>query len=84
MSTVATYKRGTEGAINKALGLTKGFMFHLITGNGRQEIKDYYKTLTQEQIQTIGREFFQELNLQSYTRIKLTEEFTDIFKHYNK
>lgn len=84
MCVVSTYKRGIEGAVLKKLGLSKGFVFHLMTGKGRQHIIKRYKETPKEKIQEIGRKYFTEWDLQQYTKIKLKEEFTDLIIKYNR
>lgn len=84
MCIVSTYKRGIEGAVLKKLGLSKGFVFHLMTGKGRQHIIKRYKETSKEKIQEIGRKYFTEWDLQQYTKIKLKEEFTDLTIKYNR
>lgn len=54
---VSTYKRGIESAVLKCFNLSKGFVFHLITGNGRENIKKEYYNMSVEERQNKGRQF---------------------------
>ena len=79
---VSTYGRGIEKTILNHFDLTKGFVYHLMIGNGRQNIKNKYKNTSKEERQKIGREKFNEWQLQSYSKIKIKEEYKDLFLHY--
>ena len=79
---VSTYGRGIERAILNHFDLTKGFVYHLMIGNGRQNIKNKYKNTSKEERQKIGREKFNEWQLQSYSKIRIKEEYKDLFLHY--
>lgn len=79
---VSTYGRGIESAILRHFNLKKGFVFHLMTGNGRQDIKEKYRNTIKEERQRIGREKFLEWNLQSYSKNKIKEQYKDLFDHY--
>ena len=79
---VSTYGRGIESTILKHFGLTKGFVFHLMTGKGRMEIKERYRLTPQEKRIEIGRQYFLHWNLQQYTKLKIKEEYKDLFAHY--
>lgn len=83
MCVVSTYGRGIESAILRYFNLSKGFIFHLMTGNGRHEIKQKYKNTSEEEIKKIGRDFFLKWELQKLSRIKLKEEFTDLTTKYS-
>ena len=67
---VSTYGRGIEAAIAEKIGLTKGFVFHFVTGNGRNDIKEKYKSLSKEEIIHIGESYFKELNIQKNIKKK--------------
>lgn len=82
MCVVSTYGRGIESAILKNFDLSKGFVFHLMTGNGRMEIKEKYKNTPKEKRIEIGREYFHLWQLQSYSNNKIKEEYKDLFVHY--
>ena len=82
MCVVSTYGRGIESAILKNFDLSKGFVFHLMTGNGRMEIKEKYKNTPKEKRIEIGREYFHLWQLQSYSNNKIKEEHKDLFVHY--
>ena len=79
---VSTYGRGIERTILNHFDLTKGFVYHLMIGNGRQSIKNKYKNTSKEERQKIGREKFNEWQLQSYSKIKINEEYKALFLHY--
>ena len=79
---VSTYGRGIERTILNHFDLTKGFVYHLMIGNGRQNIKNKYKNTSKEERQKIGREKFNEWQLQSYSKIRIKEEYKDLFLHY--
>lgn len=79
---VSTYGRGIEKTILNHFNLTKGFVYHLMIGNGRQNIKNKYKNTSKEERQKIGREKFNEWQLQSYSKIRIKEEYKDLFLHY--
>lgn len=78
----STYGRGIESTIIKHFGLKKGFLFHLMTGKGRTRIKEEYKNTSEEKRKKIGKEKFQEWNLQSYSKNKIKEQYRDLFIHY--
>lgn len=82
MCVVSTYGRGIESAILKRFNLSKGFVFHLIKGNGRIEIKRKYLNLSKESIQDIGRKFFKEWDIQSFSKVKIKEDYKNLFDHY--
>ena len=79
---VSTYGRGIERTILNHFDLTKGFVYHLMIGSGRQSIKNKYKNTSKEERQKIGREKFNEWQLQSYSKIRIKEEYKDLFLHY--
>ena len=79
---VSTYGRGIERTILNHFDLTKGFVYHLMIGNDRQSIKNKYKNTSKEERQTIGREKLNEWQLQSYSKIRIKEEYKDLFLHY--
>lgn len=58
MCVASTYGRGIEKTILTHFGLSKGFIFHLMTGNGRNAVKQRYTNLTPEERQTIGKRYF--------------------------
>ena len=84
MCVVSTYGRGIETTILKKFNLSKGFIFHLMTGNGRQEIKDKYSLLTREEIEEIGDKYFGEWQLQTYTKITLKRVYTNLIEKYKR
>lgn len=79
----STYGRGIESAILKNFELSKGFIFHLMTGNGRQNIKERYKQLSKEERQEIGRKYFNLWKLQDYSKNTIKEEYRDLVVHYD-
>lgn len=82
MCVVSSYGRGIESTILKHFNLSKGFIFHLMTGNGRKEVKEQYRLLSEEEIQKIGKFYFNEWNLQSYSKIKIKEVYLNLFEKY--
>lgn len=82
MCVVSTYGRGIEQTILKKFDLSKGFVFHLMTGNGRVEIKEKYSKLSQDEIERIGEEYFREWELQRYSKIKIKREYTNLIEKY--
>ena len=82
MCVASTYGRGIESAILKYFDLKKGFLFHLMTGKGRIDIKNRYKETSEEERKKIGRAKFSEWQLQSYSKSKIKEEYKDLFHHY--
>lgn len=82
MCVVSSYGRGIESTILKYFNLSKGFIFHLMTGNGRKEVKEQYRLLSKEEIQKIGKFYFNEWNLQSYSKIKIKEVYLNLFEKY--
>lgn len=82
MCVVSSYGRGIESTILKHFNLSKGFIFHLMTGNGRKEVKEQYRLLSKEEIQKIGKFYFNEWNLQSYSKIKIKEAYLNLFEKY--
>ena len=83
MCVASTYGRGIESTILKHFSLSKGFIFYFITGKGRQEIKKRYKNTSKEERINIGKKYFQEWELQKYSRNKIKEEYKDLFVHYD-
>lgn len=79
---VSTYGRGIESAVLRKFNLTKGFVFHLMTGNGRQEVKLRYKNTPGEERKEFGEKKFKDWNLQSYSKIKLKKDYKDLILHY--
>ena len=82
MCVVSSYGRGIESTILKHFNLSKGFIFHLMTGNGRKEVKEQYRLLSEKEIQKIGKFYFNEWNLQSYSKIKIKEVYLNLFEKY--
>lgn len=78
----STYGRGIESAMLKYFDLSKGFIFHLMTGKGRNDIKLRYANTPKEEIIKIGRKYFEEWELQSYSKNKIKEEYKDLVVHY--
>ena len=60
-----------------------GFIYHLMTGKGRQEAKLCYHNYSKEERIEIGRQYFLKWNLQSYSKIKLKEQYTDLEIKYS-
>lgn len=83
MCVCSTYGRGIEQAILNYFGLSKGFIFHLMTGSGRQEIKKQYHNYSKEKRMEIGRQCFKDWHLQDYTKINIKEQYTDLENKYS-
>lgn len=83
MCVVSTYGRGIEAAILKHFSLSKGFIFHLMTGKGRLDVKKEYSLLTKEQREEIGQQYFLEWNLQSYSKNKIKKQYSDLITKYS-
>lgn len=83
MCVVSTYGRGIETTILKHFGLSKGFIFHLMTGKGRLDVKKEYSLLTQEQREEIGQQYFLEWNLQNYSKNKIKKQYSDLIIKYS-
>lgn len=83
MCIVSTYGRGIEKTILTKFDLSKGFIFHLMTGNGRYEIKEKYGKMSSEEIMSIGEKYFTEWELQKYSKIKIKKVFTNLLEKYN-
>lgn len=83
MCVVSTYGRGIESAILKHFSLSKGFVFHLMTGKGRLEVKQQYKKTSKEKRIDIGRHYFKKWELQKYSKNKIKEQYDDLFLRYD-
>lgn len=79
---VSTYGKGIEQTILKKFDLSKGYIYHTMTGTGRLEIKKQYRDLAKEERQEIGRKYFKEWELQSFSKNKINEKYRDLFIHY--
>lgn len=82
MCVVSSYGRGIEKAILEKFNLSKGFIFHLMTGNGRQNIKNKYNETSSEKIMEIGEKYFNIWELQSFSKIKIKKEFKNLLEKY--
>lgn len=82
MCVASTYGRGIEQVILKKIGLSKGFIYHLMTGTGRQNIKERYKTTSKEEVQRIGKKCFEDWELQSLSKNKIKEKYTNLIEKY--
>lgn len=78
----STYGRGIESAILKKFNLSKGYIFHIMRGNGRQELKNKYKNMSQLERITVGKQKFEEWKLQKYSKLKLKEQYRDLVEYY--
>lgn len=83
MCVTSTYGRGIEKAILEYFSLSKGFIFHLMTGNGRTAVKNRYAALSKEERQEMGKKYFKEWNLQTYAKVTLKEKYTDLMIKYS-
>lgn len=77
---VSTYGRGIEAEILNKLDMSKGFVYHFVTGKSRQNIKDKYNSLTEEEIKSIGESFYNELGI----TLKLKKQFKHLRDKYPK
>lgn len=77
---VSTYGRGAEKVCLDKFNLSKGFVFHFVTGNGRKNIKDNYKQLSEEQICQIGKQSYIEWGITK----KLKEKYKNLRDKYPK
>lgn len=82
MCIASTYGRGIESVILKNFDLSKGFLFHLMTGNGRKNIKEQYKNTSIKERKKIGEKYFELWHLQSYSKLTIKKEYKDLFLHY--
>lgn len=79
---VSTYGRGIEATILKKFNLGKGLVCHSFKDGHREKVKTLYDALSKEEIQKIGKETFEEWDLQKYSQIKIKEEYKNLFFHY--
>ena len=82
MCVVSSYGRGIEKTILTHFGLSKGFIFHLMTGNGRLKVKERYTNLSQEERMNIGEKYFKEWKLQQYSKINIKKIYSDLNTKY--
>ena len=82
MCVVSSYGRGIEKTILTHFGLSKGFIFHLMTGNGRLKVKEQYTNLSQEERMSIGEKYFEEWKLQQYSKINIKKIYSDLNTRY--
>ena len=82
MCVASTYGRGIEKAILTYFGLSKGFIYHLMTGTGRQSVKQQYTNLSKEERIEIGKRYFIEWNLSQYSAREIKEVYTDLNTKY--
>lgn len=82
MCVVSSFGRGIEQTIIQHFHLSKGFIFHLMTGNGRIEVKTQYSQLTQNEIEEIGHKYFLEWNLQQYSKLTIKPIYQNLFDRY--
>lgn len=78
----STYGHGSEAPILRKFGYSKGLIYHLMTGNGRQELKLRYKNTPKEIRQEIGRQYFKEWELQKYASRTIKESYKDLISYY--
>ena len=82
MCVVSSYGRGIEKTILTHFGLSKGFIFHLMTGNGRLKVTEQYTNLFQEERMSIGEKYFKEWKLQQYSKINIKKIYSDLNTRY--
>lgn len=75
---VSTYGRGAEKVCLDHFGLSKGFIYHFVSGAGRQEIKNKYKSMTQSEITKRGKKCYQDWDVGK----KLKEEYCNLTEKY--
>lgn len=83
MCVVSCYGRGIEACILRSFDRKKGFIYHLMTGNSYKLAKINYKNLTEDEIQTIGEEYFKKWNLDSYSKVKIKKQFQNLMSRYD-
>lgn len=83
MCVVSSYGRGIEKTILDYFDLSKGFIYHLMKGNGRQEVKNKYNNLSKEQIIQIGKNYFTKWDLQKYSKLKIKQCYNNLNERYN-
>ena len=76
----SNYGRGIESCILQKFGLSKGFLFHFRKGSGRQNIKDEYTNLTDEEIKNIGQKYYSDWELEKFAKVKIKEQFHRIIE----
>lgn len=85
MCVVSSYGRGIENLILKHFNLSKGFIFHLMTGNGRVEAKLKYSKMSEKQILNVGNYYFKKWDLVHYSNKKIpTSCYTNLNDKYIK
>ena len=82
MCVVSCYGRGIEACILRSFDRKKGFIYHLMTDNSYKLAKINYKNLTEDEIQTIGEEYFKKWNLDSYSKVKIKKQFQNLTVRY--
>ena len=83
MCVVSCYGRGIEACILRSFDRKKGFIYHLMTDNSYKLAKINYKNLTEDEIQTIGEEYFKKWNLDSYSKVKIKKQFQNLILRYD-
>lgn len=83
MCIVSCYGRGIEACILRSFDRKKGFIYHLMTDNSYKLAKINYKNLTEDEIQTIGEEYFKKWNLDSYSKVKIKKQFQNLILRYD-
>lgn len=74
---VSTYGRGAERFCLDKFNLSKGFVFHFIVGKTRENIKQKYKSLTQEEIEEVGQQCWE-----NWGKPKLKKEYKNLKDRY--
>lgn len=81
---VSSYSRGIEQAILKKFNMSKGFVINCFRyGNSHKKAKDKLKSMSPEEIQSIGKLKFIEWELNKYNAY-LKPIYTDLFVKYSK
>lgn len=73
----STFGRGSERFCIRYFGISKGFLYHFVSGKGRIEIKERYKSLSKEQIISIGEKCWED-----WGRPALKKEYKNLRERY--
>ena len=83
MCIMSCYGRGIEACILRSFDRKKGFIYHLMTDKSSySSAKESYNQLSEDEIKSIGKEYFEKWNLNSYSKIKIKEQFQNLTVRY--
>ena len=82
MCVVSTYGRGIEKTILCHFGLSKGFIFHLMTENNKKGVKERYNKMSKEEIIKIGIKYFHYWDLQKYSKFQIKQQYNNLKNRY--